>query len=301
VQAWLQHPDRDPWKLDEACNQISVPNLDIVGWFDHANGDMRLYRTMIREGQTETARRGQRIVIGPLAPLAAGRTPLRRGRFRVRSGAGSGRHRHPLVRLLAQGKGERGRQRCPGADFRDGGQPLAGRAGVAPRARPATRAVFNRQRRGQHALRPGSARPAGRRRMPAKTAIATTPRDPVPTLFGPGLFTATADQRPLATRQDILVYQSEPLAEAIEATGNPRVELFVSSTAPDTDFFVRLIDVAPDGLARDVSSGMVRTRYRNSLERPEMIAPRPGRPAGPAHDTDVEPVQSRPSRAARRH
>jgi len=34
---WLRHPDTDPWKLDEGCRQIMVPNLDVVGWYDHAN------------------------------------------------------------------------------------------------------------------------------------------------------------------------------------------------------------------------------------------------------------------------
>jgi putative CocE/NonD family hydrolase len=85
------------------------------------------------------------------------------------------------------------------------------------------------------------------------------------------MYTIPADQRPLASRQDILVYQTEPLAEPLEVTGNPQVELFASSSAPDTDFFVRLIDVAPDGLARDVSMGMVRARYRQSLDTPSLL------------------------------
>jgi putative CocE/NonD family hydrolase len=56
-------------------------------------------------------------------------------------------------------------------------------------------------------------------------------------------------------------------------TGNPAVELFAASSAPDTDFFVRLIDVAPDGLARDVSLGVVRARYRESLAKPQLLKP----------------------------
>jgi putative CocE/NonD family hydrolase len=70
-----------------------------------------------------------------------------------------------------------------------------------------------------------------------------------------------------------LVYQSEPLTERFEVTGNPRVELFASSSAPDTDFFVRLIDVGPDGMSRDISLGIVRTRYREGLDKPSLIKP----------------------------
>jgi putative CocE/NonD family hydrolase len=95
----------------------------------------------------------------------------------------------------------------------------------------------------------------------------------VSSLHWPGLQACPTDQRPLAERRDILVYQSPPLKERIEVTGNPTVELYATSSAPDTDFFVRLIDVAPDGLARDVSLGMVRARYRHGLDRPELIEP----------------------------
>ena len=78
------------------------------------------------------------------------------------------------------------------------------------------------------------------------------PEDPVPSLHGKASFTCATDQRPLAQRQDILVYQSEPLTERMEITGNPMVELHAASSAPDTDWVVRLIDVAPDGLARRI-------------------------------------------------
>jgi len=99
------------------------------------------------------------------------------------------------------------------------------------------------------------------------------PENPVPSLHGEPLYVIPTDQRPLAERQDILVYQTEPLTERVEVTGNPRVILHAASTAPDTDFFARLIDVAPDGMARDVALGMVRTRYRNGLDKPELIEP----------------------------
>ena len=108
---------------------------------------------------------------------------------------------------------------------------------------------------------------------PATDRFIYDPTDPVPSLHGPALFVIPTDQRPLADRQDILVYQTAPLTERIEVTGNPVVELYAASSAPDTDFFVRLIDVTPGGLARDVSLGMVRARYRQGLDQPELIEP----------------------------
>jgi len=59
----------------------------------------------------------------------------------------------------------------------------------------------------------------------------------------------------------------------MEVTGYPEVILHAASSAPDTDFFARLIDVAPDGTNRDIASGMVRARYRNGLDQPQLITP----------------------------
>ena len=73
MKYWLKHPDTDPWKLDAGCKDVAVPNLDIVGWYDHCNGDMLLYRTLAREGKTEAARKGSRIVIGPWGHVSLGR------------------------------------------------------------------------------------------------------------------------------------------------------------------------------------------------------------------------------------
>src|SRR5262249_14260217 len=76
VRAWLKAPHQDPWKLHEGCKEITVPNLDIVGWFDHCNGDLLLFRTMVREGKTPTARQGQRIVVGPWGHASRGQRRL---------------------------------------------------------------------------------------------------------------------------------------------------------------------------------------------------------------------------------
>ena len=99
------------------------------------------------------------------------------------------------------------------------------------------------------------------------------PRESVPTLWAETTYMIPNDQRPLAHRQDILVYQTEPLDQPLEVTGYPEVQLHAASSAPDTDFFARLIDVSPDGTAREVAMGMVRARYRNSLTKPKLLKP----------------------------
>jgi len=105
------------------------------------------------------------------------------------------------------------------------------------------------------------------------------PRNPVPTrggavccnskLFPWGPF----DQRPIEQRPDVLIYSTQPLKQDTEVTGPVNVVLYVATTAKDTDFTAKLVDVFPDGYARNLTDGLLRLRYRNSLERAELATP----------------------------
>jgi hypothetical protein len=102
------------------------------------------------------------------------------------------------------------------------------------------------------------------------------PRDPAPTRGGavccnPRVFPwGPMDQRPVERRADVLVYTSRPLKRDVEAIGPVKVLLYVSTSAKDTDFTAKLVDVFPDGYARNLTDGILRLRYRNSLEKPEL-------------------------------
>jgi putative CocE/NonD family hydrolase len=87
--------------------------------------------------------------------------------------------------------------------------------------------------------------------------------------LAPGVF----DQRPAENRNDVLVYSTEPLDRETEVTGPVTLELYVSSSAVDTDFTAKLVDVYPDGFARNLADGILRLRYRNSFERAESLTP----------------------------
>ncbi len=105
------------------------------------------------------------------------------------------------------------------------------------------------------------------------------PRNPVPTKGGavccdPRVFPwGPMDQRPVEKRRDVLVYSTAPLLSDTEVTGKIQLVLYASSSAPDTDFTVKLVDVFPDGEARNLTDGILRARYRESLEKPEPIVP----------------------------
>ncbi len=81
------------------------------------------------------------------------------------------------------------------------------------------------------------------------------------------------DQRPVERREDVLVYTTPPLEQALEVTGPVRLRLFASSSALDTDFTGNLVDVFPDGRAIILTGGALRARYRNSITKPELLEP----------------------------
>ncbi|MBM3238560.1 CocE/NonD family hydrolase [Candidatus Poribacteria bacterium] len=131
----------------------------------------------------------------------------------------------------------------------------------------------------------------------APSRFSFDPRDPVPTIGGgisaaePIMRAGAFDQRghpnffgckdtlPLNARSDVLTFQTEPLERDVEVTGPITVKLYASSSARDTDFTAKLIDVCPlnedypDGLAINLTDSIIRARYRNGWDKPELLEP----------------------------
>jgi putative CocE/NonD family hydrolase len=79
------------------------------------------------------------------------------------------------------------------------------------------------------------------------------------------------DQRSVENRDDVLIYSTGPLARDLEVTGPVTATLFVKSSAVDTDFTAKLVDVAPDGFAQNLTEGILRTHYRASPEHAALM------------------------------
>lgn len=129
------------------------------------------------------------------------------------------------------------------------------------------------------------------------TAFQFDPKDPVPTIGGntsshndillQGAWNQKGGEHvwnfpepiPLSARNDVLVFQTEPLAEDVEVTGEIEVKLYASSSAKDTDFTAKLIDVYPPskewpgGFALNIGDGIVRARFRDSLKTEKLMTP----------------------------
>jgi putative CocE/NonD family hydrolase len=131
----------------------------------------------------------------------------------------------------------------------------------------------------------------------SSTTYTFDPRDPVPTMGGAfsstspvfepgayhqeereGIYGAKPPYLPLSARPDVVVFQTEPLAADVEVVGPIVVELHASSTALDTDFTVKLVDVYPPsadfpkGFAMNLTDGILRARYRGGPERQQLMA-----------------------------
>ena len=105
------------------------------------------------------------------------------------------------------------------------------------------------------------------------------PFHPVPTIGGqlccypsqlpPGAF----DQRPVEARPDVLVYKTDPLEQDVEVTGPITLTLWASTSAPDTDFTAKLVDIFPDGYTRNLTDGIIRARFRQGTDKARPITP----------------------------
>ena len=95
----------------------------------------------------------------------------------------------------------------------------------------------------------------------------------------PGIVGARPPYLPLSMRPDVLVFQTPPLTEAVEVTGPITVKLWIASSAVDTDFTAKLIDVYPpnadypQGYHMLLCDSIIRCRYRNGFDHEELMTP----------------------------
>ncbi len=275
----LAHPSYDDyWKtfdIEARHDRFTVPAFHLTGWYDTLlNGTLRNYVGLRARAANENARRSQRLIVGPwtharpsLSSTKVGDVDfgpqagldsqelmarwfdhwLKGGDASILQGApvrifvmGENRWRDeqewPLVRAKAT---EYFLQSGGSANTLDGDGRLST---TAPRDQRADRFVYD-------------------------------PWDPVPTGALGGYSRIPADQRPIERRRDVLVYTTEPLAADLEVTGPITLKLWIASSARDTDFTGKVVDVFPDGTARALTDGILRTRYRESRTTPKMLTP----------------------------
>jgi uncharacterized protein len=283
LRDYLEHPDDGPYwwpvNVERRHPDIAIPMYHVSSWYDiFLQGALAHFTGLRAHAMTPEARRAQKLLIGPWAHLFPYTTPTSGGTGDIDfgpealielrdvelrwldywlKGIDTGILDEPPVRIFVMGTNRwRREDHWPLARTRYTPWYLGGRG----RANSV---------RGDGALspeRPGD-EPADRYRY--------DPADPVPTCGGNTLIIpfGVADQREVEAREDVLVYTSEALAAALEVTGPLAVVLYAASSAPDTDFTAKLVDVRPDGYAQNIADGILRARYRESTSAPRPLVP----------------------------
>jgi uncharacterized protein len=281
----LAHPARDEYWHDLSVaghfDDITVPALNIGGWFDiFVNSTVRTFTGLRQRGGSAAARDGQWLIIGPWDHLnSTGIYPDRR--FGMMADALladlTGQHQRFFDRWL-RGQADALAGSAPvrifvmGIDqWRDEQDwPLPGTSYDAYYLHSSGRA---NTADGDGELRADA--PGGGH----ADVYLYDPLRPVPTLGGRVMNPSTAnaagpvDQRRAESRDDVLCYSTPVLDHPVEVTGHVSLTLFVSSSAPDTDFTGKLVDVFPDGRAIFLTDGTLRARYRRSFAEPEFLIP----------------------------
>ena len=278
---WLAHPGYDDyWKklsIEEHFGQIKVPALHIGAWYDiFQDGSVRNYLGIKSQGGNEAARKGQRLVMivgghagaGPkIGDVDFGKDAVFdtwalgfRWYDYLLKGIDNGMAGEKPVRVFVMGKNI----------WREEDDWPLSRASD-------TRYFLHSEGKANSLAGDGTLSTT----FPATETADTylyDPADPVPTLGGPAFgdshFTPGAfDQRVVESRGDVLVYSTPAFRRDLEVTGPVTLELYASSSGVDTDFTGKLVDVSPDGYARNLTEGILRARYRNSVEKGTLMNP----------------------------
>ena len=281
---WLAHPNFAPYwarvDLETRYADVTVPTLNVGGWYDVFQvGTVQNFLGASSEGATDVARNHAKLVMsccghtgtqglikwGPDAQTPD-RTLTRRWFDYWLKGIDDRITTMPAVQLVVLVPPNEGTQ---GDAFWVTGDhyPLPGTEYVRFHLRSGGRA---NSRTGDGVLDvsgPASGPP---------DRFVYDPRDPVPTAggnlcCGPLLERGALDQSEIELRDDVLVYTSEPLTEDLAVIGPVTVRFWATSSAYDTDFTAKFVDVHPDGIAHNVLDRIVRARFREGSRRPPSL------------------------------
>jgi uncharacterized protein len=280
---WVEHERSDTywqrWRISDHYREMNVKGLHAAGWHDlFLKGSIKNYTGLHAEAPAPELREGQRLVIGPWghtptspegkvgdvvfgkgAVLDMTATALEWFDYALKGAQNEYANATP-VRIFIMGDNV----------WRDEHEfPLA-RTSYTKYYLHASKGANGPAGDGELSLTaPGAERP---------DQFDYDPMRPVPTIGGrlccglalpPGPY----DQRPNESRPDVLVFSTPRLEKDLEVTGFVTVDIYASTSAFDTDFTALLADVDATGYARFLTDGVVRARYRNSTEQPEVIVP----------------------------
>jgi putative CocE/NonD family hydrolase len=280
---WVSHPSYDQyWKdiaFDEMFSKITIPVFQFSGWYDvFATGIMPTFRGLKEKGGSENARQHQKVIMGPWIHHTIKYTHAGDVDFGSKSILD--------LRLI----------QLQWYDYwlKDKDNGIADDAPIKlfvmginkwrdeyewPLARTEFKPYYLHSGGSANSLHGDGMLSTDLPEEDVTDHFDYDPEFSVPTAGGgnccwPEIVAWGAyDQREVEQRKDVLCYTTEPLAGDLDVTGPIKLKLYAASDAPDTDFTTKLVDVAPSGYAMNVADGIIRARYRDSLETPTLLEP----------------------------
>ncbi len=280
---YLCHPDDGPYwwaiNLERQLANINVPMYHVTSWYDiFLRGGLAHFCGLRQHAMTAEARATQKLLVGPWAHLFPYTAPTSQGTGEIDFGDNARIELHETqlrwFDYWLKGIDTDIRAEPPVKIFVMG-ENVWRNEDAWPLARTRYTPYYLHSQGKANSLRgDGHLSPTAPGEEPSDRFV-YDPNDPVPTCGGNTLIIpmGVQDQRRAEERQDVLVYTSEPLTTPLEVTGPLTVQLYAATSAPDTDFTAKLVDVRPDGYAQNLADGIMRARYWQSRTRPTLLTP----------------------------
>ncbi|MGH8011239.1 MAG: CocE/NonD family hydrolase, partial [Candidatus Binataceae bacterium] len=264
--------------LRKRFDQVNAPMLHVGSWYDVFQYDtLTMYSGIRQHARDEQTRQRQRLVMGPWAHLLPYSVPTSKGTGDIDFGEEAKIELHALQlrwfdHLLK--RMDNGILEQPPVRIFVIGDNRWRDENEWPLARTRYTEVYLHSRGHANSLSGDGVLSFDQPAEETPDRYNYDPNDPVPTRGGNtlGIRSGVFDQSEIEKRADVLVYTGPVLEHDLEVTGPVSMRLFAASSAPDTDFTAKLVDVG-DGRAQNVAGGIIRARFRESLSAPSLITP----------------------------
>jgi len=274
----VEHAKLDSWwedlRYQNKYDRVRVPVLNISGWYDDEQVGTPLNYIGVTTKGSPTIRSSQKLLVGPWPHAINSSTKLGTVEFGPTAvidmnaywlrwfdqwlkGSDSGFMKEPPVRIFVMGENV----------WRDENE--------WPIARTQWTKYFLHSNGQANTLSGNGTLSTAEPASEPSDSYSYDPAKPVTFITDPSFaqIGGPDDYREVEQRADVLVYTSDALTEAMEVCGPLRVHLSAASSARDTDFMAKLIDVWPNGFAQRLNDGMVRARFREGMDKPSLIEP----------------------------
>ena len=274
----VEHAKLDSWwedlRYQNKYDRVRVPVLNISGWYDDEQVGTPLNYIGVTTKGSLAIRNSQKLLVGPWPHAINSTTKLGTVEFGPTAvidmnaywlrwfdqwlkGSDSGFMKEPPVRIFVMGENV----------WRDENE--------WPIARTQWTKYFLHSNGQANTLSGNGTLSSAEPASEPTDSYSYDPANPVKFITDPSFaqIGGPDDYREVEQRADVLVYTSDALTEDMEVCGPLRVHLSAASSARDTDFMAKLIDVWPNGFAQRLNDGMVRARFREGMDKPSLIEP----------------------------